>query len=561
MAEKRFLVVIETQRVKGYLFASPILRETRGASLLLDRLNRVSTEELLTGNFETVYLGGGSGRILFESEGDAERFAQAVRHLYRERTWNASVSAVVAERGQDHEGRDEPFAAWMSRGVRESRQNKLARIDALPVLGGRWIRPCSSCGKEPAHQVLTDVQGSHDLCTSCWQKRNEVSLFYHGAKRNWNINVPIASLATLRNEWRNSILTTLSETIASDQGAEQRLCLPQDLNQIGAHSKPQNYIGFIYADGNRMGETIKCLGREFPDDVGAKSAYRAFSAIVDEATREAAVRAVIDYVGPQSWQTLDGQAAQLIPAEFVLAGGDDLILIVPAHCALAVAARFIARYQAKTIALQDEWKRIGRLPGEFAPRGLTTSAGVVIAHASYPASQLMELATDLMKFAKRKAADLADGGRIEGTLDFAVLYESGSEKLKERRKKEYRCESSIRRTERPYTATGAFRLLERIRALKSSGLPRTKLKALYPIVFEDPVLAQFEARRILERLKSTGALQQGTPLADLCDELKHFPFRENESGLWTTPLSELIELYDFVQEERGKPGEAGRAWE
>ncbi|MGH9893170.1 MAG: hypothetical protein ACREA0_14510, partial [bacterium] len=266
MAEKRFLVVIETQRVKGYLFASPILRETRGASLLLDRLNRVGTKELLTGNFETVYLGGGSGRVLFESKDDAERFAQAVRHLYRERTWNARVSAVVVERDRDRDGRDEPFAAWMSRGVHESQQNKLACIDALTMLGGRWIRPCSSCGKEPAHQVLTDVQGPHELCTCCWQKRDEVRRFYHDAKRNWSIDVPIASLNRLRKEWRNSILTTLSETVATGWATEQPICLPQDLDQIGRRSKPANYIGFIYADGNRMGETIKRLGNACPDD-------------------------------------------------------------------------------------------------------------------------------------------------------------------------------------------------------------------------------------------------------------------------------------------------------
>jgi hypothetical protein len=296
-----------------------------------------------------------------------------------------------------------------------------------------------------------------------------------------------------------------------------------------------------------MGETIKRLGKAFSDDTGTKQAYRAFSEIVDQATREAAVRAVIDHVGVQPWQTPEGRAAQLVPTEFVLAGGDDLILIVPAHCALDVAASFITLFQAKTIALQEEWKRTGRLPDEFAPEGLTTSAGVVIAHATYPASQLMDLAGELMKFAKRKAAGPAVSGRIEGTLGFSVLYDSGSEKLKERRKKEYRCESSVGRTERPYTATDAIRLLERIRALKVSDVPRTKLKALYPIVFEDPVSAQFEACRILERLKSTGALQQGTPLADLCDELQHFPFRDNGNGKWTTPLSELIELYDFVQ--------------
>jgi len=79
LSELRYLAVIETQRVKGYLFASPILRETRGASLLLDRLNRSETQAILdrTGG-RSVYLGGGSGRVLFGSRREAEEFASEI---------------------------------------------------------------------------------------------------------------------------------------------------------------------------------------------------------------------------------------------------------------------------------------------------------------------------------------------------------------------------------------------------------------------------------------------------------------------------------------------------
>src|SRR4051794_41872790 len=84
MTTDRVLAVVETQRVKGYLFASPILRETRGASLLLDRLNRRETETILeqTGG-RGVYLGGGAGRALFESRGRGGGFASRGGALYR----------------------------------------------------------------------------------------------------------------------------------------------------------------------------------------------------------------------------------------------------------------------------------------------------------------------------------------------------------------------------------------------------------------------------------------------------------------------------------------------
>ena len=129
MTERQFLVVIETQRVKGYLFASRFLRETRGASMLLDKLNRTETERLLQAtSCEVVYLGGGSGRVLFASKSEAERCAQQVRELYQQKTHNARVSVEVVQR---EEG--ESFPTWMARGVRESQRNKLARVGGVQI--------------------------------------------------------------------------------------------------------------------------------------------------------------------------------------------------------------------------------------------------------------------------------------------------------------------------------------------------------------------------------------------------------------------------------------------
>ena len=122
--------------------------------------------------------------------------------------------------------------------------------------------------------------------------------------------------------------------------------------------------------------------------------------------------------------------------------------------------------------------------------------------------------------------------------------------MKERRKTEYVRSYNGRPvylTERPYTATETLMLLDRIRALKSPEVPRTKLKALYPLLFQShPLQAQFDGLRLKERLKATDALKEGSPLRKLVDELSFFPFREKDSTAWTTPLSEYIELYDFV---------------
>lgn len=558
-AGRRVLAVIETQRVKDYLFASPILRETRGASLLLDRLNRRLTREIArrTGG-EVVYLGGGSGRVLFTGTEPAERFARAVRSLYRSRAWDAHVSVEVLGRQAR-----ESFPAWVARGVARSRESKLARIEAVPILGGRWIRPCSSCGREAAEEIPPpDVQGRHRLCPSCLRKRAEVRRFYREAKRNFDLRVPVPTAAEQRARGWDFVLTTLAEAVERPDGA--RTLLPRDFEQIGQRSRPAGYMALIYADGNRMGETLQAMAGSFAGE-DAREAYRAFSEIVDQATRRAAVDAVLAAVGTEEAETHSGEPARLVPAELIVAGGDDLILAVPAHAGLATAERFLSLFRRYTEELQAERVAQGRLARPFAPGGLTSSAGVVLAHASYPASQLVELAIRLMKLAKHKASDLAlarereagDGEGSaetdEGTLDFMVLHEPGSEDLKHRRR-EYEgtlaaTGGKVRRTERPYTAAGVRALCDTIRALKDSEVPRSKLKALYAALFRSRAEAQYEALRIKERLGATGDLVPGSPLHKLVADLPLFPFREDSQGDWSTPLSELIEVYDFVGRE------------
>ncbi len=546
MIQASFLVVIGTQRVKGYLFASPNLRETRGASLLLDELNRQKTRDLPSAKKgQEVYLGGGSGKVLFQDRSAAEEFARAVTALYREKTWNARVSAEVLERAAE-----ESFTAWMARGVEESTKNKLARVEAIPVLGGRWLRPCSSCGREPAERIPEpDIQGSHQLCRSCFAKRQQIRKFYREAKGNLDRRVPIPRSEVLRKSWPGSVLTTLAEAVEKRGGQNVRTLLPRDFEDLGERSRPANYFALIYADGNRMGETIRAMAETFPGDDEAWQAYAAFSSIVDQATREAAVEAVLAELGTEEVEMEGGEMGRLVPAEFVMAGGDDLILIVPAHAALAVTERFITGFQERSRQLQLAAVEARKLARPFAAAGLTTSAGVVISHASYPAVQLVDLAAELMKSAKRRAADLQG---TMGTLDFMVVHESGTESVK-RRRKEYEgtlpTGRPVRRTERPYTAEESTRLRRRILALKESGVPRGKLKALYASLFRSPVEAQYEAARIRERLAATGSFDESAPLRELFEELPFLPFRENPRGGWSTSLSELLEVYDFIHPE------------
>jgi hypothetical protein len=316
-------------------------------------------------------------------------------------------------------------------------------------------------------------------------------------------------------------------------------------------------MGFIYADGNRMGEFVKNLGSICRNDEEAKKAYRAFSEITDKATREAAVEAVLEQVDLKTENDRD----RFLPAEFIMAGGDRLMLAVPAHNALDVTIHFMRQFQQQTIEFQQHYIDKNELRGFFAPKGLTTSAGIVLSDVHYPARDVRALAGDLLKLAKAKSAALAQklklgehDGEETGALDFMVFNQAGGEPVKERRRKKYEGSpaehKSIILTERPSTCNEAERLLQTIRALKAENVPRSKLKALCATVFQEPTQAQFEARAIKERLKAAGKLTDGSAMQKLLASLSQLPYRENVDGTWSTPLTETLELYDFIQPKK-----------
>lgn len=550
------LVVIETQKVKSYVFGTPKLREMRGASLLLDSLNLVAVRDQAdalekAGQCKVVYIGGGSGRIRFADLGEAKQFCRDVRALYRDRTAIAKVAAEVVTRVDD-----EPLLDLLRRGVRETQKQKLSALGVEDLLGGRWIRPCTSCGQWPAEKEMNDVQGHHRLCRSCLLKRNAIALQYATDKGHGQEYLvlqrgegrPTARPNEQSHAFPENILPRFLGKIGEAPDGLP-VCLPQDIGQIADRSHPANYVGLIYADGNAMGEAIKKLVVAGTTDTDAAKAYRAFSNIVDEATKRSAVDAVLRQIHPVEVKLKKRGRGRFYPVEFVMAGGDDLILLVPGHTALEIAADFLDGYQSLTRDLQNGAVHAGELTSPFAPSGLTSSAGVVIAHGTFPASQLVEIAGVLMKLAKRRAAKLPGDCPPIGTLDFMVLHSPGLDDVKHWREEYEFDNGDTRMTRRPYTTEELRGLLDRIRCLKNADLPRAKLKALYPALFEGRLQAQYEALRIRERLTSTLRHREHREVAAFREWLEgeHFPFRRGPDGKLATDLSELVEIYDFVQ--------------
>ena len=100
---KRNLVLLDTDHIKQYVFATDRLKEIRGASALLDELNRIDTENLakeVDPNAETVYANGGAGMFWVSDENPAE-LINRVRQQYREKTVTGSITGVSVPESLD----------------------------------------------------------------------------------------------------------------------------------------------------------------------------------------------------------------------------------------------------------------------------------------------------------------------------------------------------------------------------------------------------------------------------------------------------------------------------
>lgn len=510
----RWLVSLDTDRVKEYVFATGRLREIRGASAILDHLNRHQTEALIAAhNGRKVFVGGGSAMASFDDEDQARAFQEAVVGMYSDQTAAATISGIRVSYDPAAD-----FRPTFKKAARLLRRAKDAGRRPPGMLTVAWMSRCQRCGEYPVVRRLR-LPGNVEvgLCAACALKRRAADDPTFG---------PAAHLhQTGAVVWSG-------------------LHVPEELSEVG-RSSPANHIGFIYADGNGLGRLIE-------DELTSEGALREFSRILEESI----LAAVAAAVGPA--------VANGLPIVPVLIGGDDVILITPAQVALPAAARLCVAFGEEIASRLDAAVSAQSLRFEGEAPQVTMSAGVALAKASHPIFALRELAEDLQVSAKRQSADLRRLGLgQQPTLDFRVISSSSANTWDQVRKRELRLpieDPLLRRwaTARPYPCRridGLNRptwpvIEEAIHSLRAGGFPRNKLQLWQTILQSDYSTERslLEVRLLHSRLSPShrelisdvaGRLAISDPLdLFLTDPLQ--PINE------ITPLPDIVELYDFL---------------
>jgi CRISPR-associated protein Cmr2 len=270
----------------------------------------------------------------------------------------------------------------------------------------------------------------------------------------------------------------------------------------GSASPVKGYVGYVYADGNRMGEHLKTLLKDAESDSQAIGRLIEFSGAFDAAVSDALVESADELIIEQKRKRKDGTEKPYYPIEFTVTGGDDLITILPADVALEFACRLCKKFQER-FESSTFYNSLSR--EKQAEHRLSLSAGVVLAHDTFPINNLLDLATELQKSAKRLSRALSEEKRkTVNTIDFMLVTGSGSQSMRYVRSTEMVIGNDSNHTHlltgRPYTDTELLKLLDDIRNLKDAQFPKTKLNAIYEALFTNSTQATLDILYLSTRL-------------------------------------------------------------
>lgn len=554
---QRFLVVIDTPGIKQFVFGTDAASEIRGGSAILDRLNRDETFDLLGRELDRqgarlhpVFANGGSAQAVVQAhdsdEVEAGLFALARR--FREQTggevriawglsaWNENEHYGVALDAAHAQMRRRRETAFVSR-----------TIGLLP-----FVRECSSASHLPAARLITWGGERLLLSEASRLKRAESRTVRRvGPWEGW-----MRYLAGRHRPWPSE-----------DHWEHLR---SEDFAEIAGVGARRDYLGLVYADGNVMGRLVQ--------ELDAPETCAAFSTIVDSRIRDACHEALEEVCARDIAHVRrceqDGKPIPSVPADILLLGGDDLLVVLPATRALAFVLLVTQLFEKKTIEAIERLPTVFReLTGHEAsseavaraqrffrerllarngtPRGLTVSCGVAIARPSYPFYLLLDLAEELLKSAKKGGSKSpeAGGSWAPAFADFHCVTTASGHELDVVRGDDYQVgvEGNSARTLRPYSLDRLEKLRAAVRLLHGVAFPRTKLNELFEASLE-PMPGR--AERLVRESFSHCREPQRRALWDALQMIEPGPWRfpwYGKNGDRFTAVADLAEAFDLFE--------------
>lgn len=515
MDKQQHLVLFDANRIKEYVFATGRLKEIRGASQLvrcgtdgeaLQRKLKLRPEQI-------IFAEGGSGLLVAESKEAAADLCRRLEANYRELTKGATLTAVATPYGEPD------FEAAIQRAARQLQLTKEMHQECWQSSQTPFTALCASCGAYPAvslYPVTTTT--TERICRRCQAKRDASDTLRTRSQ------TPGEDIFLDEAAWGRQFLAELSsEEFTRWENAR----LPENLSKLAELSHPNNYLAFLYADGNGLGKLVQ--------QQKSKEGYQSLSRRISTALQKAL------WHGLKTHFPTPRGAKKHVPFEVIALGGDDLILVTVADQALALAVT-VGR-------LFEQCSRTG----PTADDGLTLSLGVVIAHPGQPILNLEQQARKLLRSAKRAYPGQA-------AIDFHIVSTPILNDLDQIRATAYTIHpnagAQIELTGRPFTLDAMQQLLDHTWAFKQGGeqeaIPRNKLHALYQALFTGEDAAEQEAFFLRSRLNGRQQSKVDAFFAAFGIQMHtkdanapRLPWGRKDGDLFT-PFGDLVEIYEFI---------------
>ena len=624
LKENRVLVSIETVKIKDFIFSTNKLKLIRGASYLLDYMNQVEvprilkkygleykTHELVNKIYNInddkeflekvdeeidkaidkriLYIGAGNAKFLVEDKDKAEKICKEIKEVYKALAPSAKVVAEYYEIKENEKIWTAIDELAHKTAEKKSEGFPMLNID-LP-----FVAKCDLSGTEPAVVSLKnlkddleniEIHRSGEGSDNDKQVEDTKTAIRNVIKKD---NMKISEESAIKIKYSNKMIKDDVNEIGFYSIIKKALNYDIHLNtEIDDYSVGDSFIGFVYSDGDGLGDFLKNVKKVYTTEEEYLKFMRKFSVILDRNTKYVLKEVIKEmyekgkfvkkkpilkdgkFVKDEKGENIE----KSVIGEFLIVGGDDVCAVFPADLAIEISYEFQKQFEEK----MKKFTEIENQKNEKKnPENITSSCGVVIAKNKTPMFQLFEQGLKLQKSAKAKRYQEnknREGKVRTGYIDFQVIGNEGNVNIKEYRQKWYnkfdkedKNKGKLHVSRRPYSISGLEneeykdvsesidKLIDQVKKLKTKNFPNTKIRYIYDLKKDDTKTDNekiMESINILSKM-STEEIQVLNILWGIKDKMNLSFENENKNEKFKEffdNIFDVLEIYDFIQKDK-----------
>ena len=610
----KFIVAIETVKIKEFLFSTNKLKVIRGASYLLDYLNQVEVPKILDKygitDEERIYVGAGNAKFFVEDKNEKKakniisKIIKEVKNKYEREAPGVKIVGLYEKYEENSDKK--VWDIFDKLGINTAKEKN----KGFPILNMDlpYIEKCELNSDEPAEIYSENLRNDLNYIT---ERYNGNDFFRFEISKDTISHKDIdriVKLELLKKQIKRLTKTTGESTGKISEGTFWKILYSNfvksyDRNEVGFYKyvkldkeieldnettiddfeDEDSFIGFVYSDGDDLGDFLKNVKNSFidldknvrkkdKDNSIAEKLYvtflKKFSNKLDSTTKSTLTK-VLDKIFTEE------KDEKKKWGEFLIVGGDDVCAVFDPTLAIQISNSFQKEFEenmAKKIKILAKTfyrifknnvfsSEIENLTEEIKKIKITSSSGVIIAKTKTPMFQLFKQALSLQKSAKkeRKKMKKEFPNLATGFIDFQVIGSEGTVDIKSFRESTSPDKNKV--MERPYAINFSTTnekemnkvknldsLLHLISKMKRINFPSNKLRYIYDLK-RNSNLEDFKKKVNLINLLSK---MNDDHIKFIVNDLKLDYENSDTFDNNFNNIFDILEIYDFIEEKEEK---------